>query len=48
MGSNKLDRTINNIVKEYFGNTKRPLLEIIDKFKRKEFISGNNNNRRSN
>ncbi len=47
MGSNKLDITINKIIKEYF-NTKRPLLEIIDKFKRKEFISGNNNNRRSN
>lgn len=37
MGSNKLDRTINKIIKEYFSNTKRPLLEIIDKF-REDFI----------
>lgn len=33
MGSNKLDITINKIIKEYFSNTKRPLLEIIDKFR---------------
>lgn len=30
MGSNKLNTTIDKIIKEYFSNSKRPLLEIIE------------------